>query len=458
MRLRFRWMIAKRGAETQSKVADESRASVKTGQLGSVVSSVMEGRELFATSYDEGLLDQAKFLWAQGEWFRLIALDISDLEPNPDRAKLCLVVACAHLQLAQSKEARVYLDHALRWGCDKNLLSQLLVSGVHNTLGRAAAASGNLEKLNLHFREAVQGLGNGSAIAHLAQKRCENELSQIANALPVLTNDEVAIQRQPYLDETDANFYRAFENRFRGSRELIKGRVRVYLPFVQPVARRHPNLKALDLGCGRGEWLEVLAEAGITALGIDIDANMLRDCETLGVSVLQGEALATLRQQPSGSSFCISLLHVVEHMPFDVVKQVVKESKRVLVEDGILIMETPNPENYTVGSCNFYLDPSHVNPLPPQLLAFVPEYYGFERIKVLRLQEEQSLHDKASYAINDLLRGVSPDYSVLAQVKKADADTRAGQKEEFAWLASYGVSFDQMLQRNSQNNDLIRNK
>jgi SAM-dependent methyltransferase len=67
-------------------------------------------------------------------------------------------------------------------------------------------------------------------------------------------------------------FYRAFEERYRGSRDLIKGRLQAYVPFVKPLLDIYPNAEAIDLGCGRGEWLEVLKGLGYKPTGVDLDA------------------------------------------------------------------------------------------------------------------------------------------------------------------------------------------
>lgn len=277
-----------------------------------------------------------------------------------------------------------------------------------------------------------------------AIKQRDDVLSQIhLNPLGEKTQEKVGAD----------GFYRALEDKFRGAREIIKKRVNVYLPFVEPIAERHPGVPALDLGCGRGEWLEVLKDAGIPCEGVDQDAGMLKGCQALGLSVQQGDALRFLRTQADGSRICISLIHVVEHIPFDMVRLIVTEAKRVLVPDGILIMETPNPENVTVGACNFYTDPTHRNPLPPPLLAFVPEYSGFEMVKVLRLQEKPALHDKTHFGVSDLLGGVSPDYAVLARAKRIAADTTTDQKEQAVWDREYGISLANMVQQNAKHDN-----
>lgn len=239
------------------------------------------------------------------------------------------------------------------------------------------------------------------------------------------------------------NFYRAFEDRFRGPRDLIKDRVKVYLPFVESVAAIYPGVKALDLGCGRGEWLEVLQQAGIDCEGVDIDSGMLNGCQQLGLKVIQDDALGFLASLPDSSRICVSLLHVVEHIAFDDLRLIVKEAKRVLVPEGVLIMETPNPENYTVGACNFYMDPTHRNPLPPLLLAFVAEYYGFERLKIVRLNENRVDGNNEHLVVFDVLEGISPDYAVIAQINKSNGD------DAEVWNKDFGISLHKLMKKYS---------
>lgn len=218
------------------------------------------------------------------------------------------------------------------------------------------------------------------------------------------------------------DFYRALEDKFRGSRELIAARLRVYLPLVQPLAAAHPALKAFDLGCGRGEWLELLAEQGIAAYGMDLDAGMLAACQARGLQVSQGDALAHLQTLPAQSLLLISAFHVVEHLVLADLQRLLAEAQRVLVPDGLLILETPNPENLLVGSAHFYIDPTHQRPLPSQLLAFLAEHHGFGRVEVLRLQHEPRLEDAAApVALFDVLAGVSPDYAILAWPARSPA-------------------------------------
>lgn len=239
------------------------------------------------------------------------------------------------------------------------------------------------------------------------------------------------------------SFYRAFEDRHRGSRELIKSRLTAYLPFLVPLTTsRTPS--ALDLGCGRGEWLELLGESGFAARGVDLDEGMLAACRERGLDVATQDALASLRAQPDASLSLVSAFHLVEHIPFESVQELIAEALRVLEPGGLLVMETPNPENLVVATSGFYMDPSHLRPIPPLLLEFVVEFGGFARHRVVRLQESPQLHGTAPLELMNVLNGVSPDYSVVAQ--KA-ADLTVTTPFDTAFAASYGLDLATLAQR-----------
>jgi SAM-dependent methyltransferase len=224
-------------------------------------------------------------------------------------------------------------------------------------------------------------------------------------------------------------FYRAFEDRHRGSRETILARLRVYLPFVHAIARAHPQ-PFIDVGCGRGEWLEMLQAEGVRARGVDLDAGMLEACRARGLEAELGDAVGYLQGLPDASVAGVSGFHIAEHLPFAVLDELIAQAHRVLVPGGILILETPNPENLFVATSSFYLDPTHVRPLPPLLLGFLAEYKGFARAKVLRLQESAELAARASIDLLDVLGGASPDYAIVAL--KASGQPGAVLDEQFA--------------------------
>ncbi|MCS3903569.1 O-antigen chain-terminating methyltransferase [Methylohalomonas lacus] len=242
-------------------------------------------------------------------------------------------------------------------------------------------------------------------------------------------------------------FYRAFEERHRGLREVIKARMSAYLPFIQGLQELGRELQALDLGCGRGEWLELLAENSVNVQGVDQNEGMLQACLDRELNVVRKDALEYLKQQSDGSFDIVSAFHFVEHIPFASLQTLVKEALRVLKPAGLLIMETPNPDNVVVGASGFYMDPTHTQPIPAPLLAFLTEYQGYARQKVLGLQEPESVRSDDHIGLRDVLFHVSPDYAVVAQ---APANEEALAVLDAAFEQEYGRSLGELCQRFDQ--------
>jgi SAM-dependent methyltransferase len=184
-------------------------------------------------------------------------------------------------------------------------------------------------------------------------------------------------------------FYMALEDRFRGERSEICDRLSVYLPLIDPTSL------AIDLGCGRGEWLSLLRDNHIQAIGIDSSERMVKTCENLKFKVLQTDILAYMATLANDSVGSVTGFHIVEHLPFDTVIQVFSETLRVLKPGGVVIFETPNPENVLVGSCNFYIDPTHRNPLPSNMVQFLAMEVGFVNTKI------EYLHPNPGQIAND---------------------------------------------------------
>jgi len=242
------------------------------------------------------------------------------------------------------------------------------------------------------------------------------------------------------------NFYRAFEDKYRGSRETIKEKLKVYLPFIEPFKNiyKKEELKVLDLGCGRGEWIELVGENDFYGLGVDIDDDMLQACKILNLDVIHGDALEFLQKSPDESFVVVSGFHIAEHLPFDVLQNLIKETLRVLKPGGLLILETPNSENIRVATVNFWLDPTHIRPLPPLLLSFLTEYYGFARAKMLRLQEDKNIKNLDSVNLLQVLYSSSPDYAIIAQ-KYADSEITALFNEVFS--KEYGITLESLSEK-----------
>lgn len=251
------------------------------------------------------------------------------------------------------------------------------------------------------------------------------------------------------------SFYKAFEDQHRGSRELIKSRLEVYLPFIKKVQEALPNTGALDLGCGRGEWLELLKDHQFTASGIDQDDGMLSACRSRGLNVQTGDAITHLKSLPNDSLSIVSGFHIAEHLSLDDLQTLIKEALRILKPAGLLILEAPNTENLVVGTSSFYLDPTHQRPLPSSLLSFLAGHYGFIRAKVLGLQESSNLTaPETNVSLFAVLSGVSPDYAVIAQ-KSGNAMVMSDFDELFNM--KYGITLEDLAVRyQKQIDDCIR--
>jgi O-antigen chain-terminating methyltransferase len=215
------------------------------------------------------------------------------------------------------------------------------------------------------------------------------------------------------------SFYVAFEDVFRGTREDIKARIRPYLDRLVLSGGGQPSKPIVDIGCGRGEWLEILKENHLQAYGIDANVMMVERARLSGLDVREADLVAHLRELPDASRSAITAFHVVEHLKFSVMVDFLDEALRALIPGGMLILETPNPENLRVGAYAFYNDPTHRHPIPPELLRFLVEHRGFAETEIVRLhpftvEEHLEASNADTRRLNDLLFGPQ-DYAVIAR-------------------------------------------
>jgi SAM-dependent methyltransferase len=178
--------------------------------------------------------------------------------------------------------------------------------------------------------------------------------------------------------------YVSLEDRFRGTREEIKERFREYLPYVKDSA------PLIDIGCGRGEWLELLVENGIQARGVDSNKLQSQQCRARSLDVTNEDLFDYLRSVPDESAGAVTGFHIIEHLSFNALIALLNEAIRVLRPGGVVIFETPNPENIVVGSNYFYIDPTHRHPLPIELMEFLFKNRGLAEVTVLPLHPWES--------------------------------------------------------------------
>jgi SAM-dependent methyltransferase len=218
-------------------------------------------------------------------------------------------------------------------------------------------------------------------------------------------------------DHVHDALYVLFEEKFRGTRDDIRQRLQKYVHFIQQVGAGTPQYPVLDLGCGRGEWLELLQNMGYTAAGIDVNRVMIQQCRELHLKAEEADALGFLRDLPDGTVGALTSFHMIEHLAWRDAVALLDEAFRVLRPGGCLIFETPNPENIIVGSCTFYNDPSHVRPIPPETLEYLVQARGFDDTTIIR---SSPLHFFTSPFDGDMARlmevfNCGQDYAVIAR-------------------------------------------
>jgi len=214
-----------------------------------------------------------------------------------------------------------------------------------------------------HYRDEHQGMHN----------RLDEEVREIRHRLRAVGSTPASSAAQTTaLPEFD---YPRFEEKFRGKEHEIRQRQEFYLPMLSGQA------PVLDIACGRGEMLELLREKGISARGVDLDADMVQRCLDKKLPVDRADALAHLEALQDGSLGAVFSAQFVEHLPVAAYSRLIELAYRKLRSGGVLILETQNPECLAIYSQTFFLDPTHVRPVPAAQLYFILEEAGFSRIE-----------------------------------------------------------------------------
>jgi O-antigen chain-terminating methyltransferase len=170
-----------------------------------------------------------------------------------------------------------------------------------------------------------------------------------------------------------------FAETFRGSEEYVKAGQRQYLQNFEGCQN------VLDIGCGRGEFLEIMRAAQIPAVGIDLSRESVEICRLKGLEAETADLftyVAGLAEESLDGIFCAQ---VVEHLPPERLPEMIHLCAGRLARNGVLVIETPNPECLAIFATHFYLDPTHARPIPHPLLAFYLEEFGIGVMEVRKL-------------------------------------------------------------------------
>jgi O-antigen chain-terminating methyltransferase len=271
----------------------------------------------------------------------------------------------------------------------------------------------NTKATKENFKLYLQTVDYAKEYMRLTQKNMQTLIDDVKKRVShnqLLKDDElkkIVVEEKYKFD----NFYIEFEDTFRGNREKIKNRVEKYLPYIKNLPFEHKSINILDIGCGRGEWLEVLTKNNYTCEGIDINRIMVEQSKKLGLNVKNIDVIEYLTSLKSQSISVITGFHIIEHLPFEILIRMYDEILRILKPNGMVIFETPNPENVFVGTSNFYTDPTHINPIPPITSKFILEQRGYINVEIKRVAYNKKIHyDDPN--LNHLFAS-STDYAVI---------------------------------------------
>lgn len=226
---------------------------------------------------------------------------------------------------------------------------------------------------------------NDALFARVDQKldryrRQSRELwSRLGALIAAAENDSPEADGRPLAEIQREQTYLGLERRYRGTEEEIAERISIYLPYVEG------NGEILDLGCGRGEALELLRLHGISALGIDSSAEMIALCRQKGLEAERTDLFAYLSQVEEGSLGGVVSFHVIEHLPAESLERLVRLAWRALQPGGVLILESPSPLSVVMSARNFWIDPTHQRPVHPESLEVTFREAGFEPVHRLDL-------------------------------------------------------------------------
>ena len=214
--------------------------------------------------------------------------------------------------------------------------------------------------------------------------------------------------------------YVEFEDRCRGSSaDLREAQANYVSKFPSPDG----SGKILDIGCGRGEMLEVLIEAGYDVLGVDVNEEMVEVCRSKGLPVVLDDGIHVLEETEEASLRGIFCAQVVEHLLTSELERLMQLCAKKLLPGGVLVVETINPRSSFALGNHYYADTSHVKPVHPETLRFICEQVGFSKIEL----EETSPHpimdvvddlpdDEIGNAMSELIKNVfgNQDYAIVA--------------------------------------------
>ena len=372
----------------ESKVASIGTVNPRRGGLKNAV--VQRAKRLVARALDWHVREQVEFNRGVME---CVQATIEEL--NVCKQALSLLAGKmghdAEELLGEARELKDIRAHWIEWrtGWEKKLA---------NTEVQFLRSVSELQAA-FHHRVTVEAKAQRTEFEHSMvlqneemQRRYWDELTRVRLEYERLIHSELRVLRQrATLSQSAGQVVRSappefanvdwlkFADRFRGSEEDILSRQKMY------ASRFRDHAPVLDLGCGRGEMIQILQDAGIKARGIDSHADSIALCTAKGLDAEQADLFTYLSALPDASLGGVICCQVIEHLPQSRLPEMIQMVHAKLRAGGLLALETPNPECLAIFATHFYIDPTHRHPIPPALTTFYLEEAGFGRVEIERL-------------------------------------------------------------------------
>jgi SAM-dependent methyltransferase len=227
---------------------------------------------------------------------------------------------------------------------------------------------------------AQEELRASVSVLQQATQHIKREVARLATTPPAAVQTAAAASTpsrvSPAVSDLDSHKYVGFEDQFRGSPDEIRQRVAEYLPIFAGAS------DVLDIGCGRGEFLALLREEGVTARGIDLNAAMVDVCREQGLDAHRADALTYLLAQPDGSLGGLFAAQVIEHLEPSYLTQLLDAAYDKLRPGAPIVLETINPACWFAFFESYIRDLTHVRPVHPDTLKYLLIATGFQRVEI----------------------------------------------------------------------------
>ncbi len=254
-----------------------------------------------------------------------------------------------------------------------------------------AAADATMTAAVAQRTAAAVGRTGNSAVERTGNSGVGRTFRSASDAAPAASGDQADVART--FRSADSSLYLAFEDLFRGSEAEIRARQADYVPLFAGAR------DVLDVGCGRGEFLALLAEAAVSARGIDLNEEMVAACRAKGLRAETGDAVNYLRGLPGESLGGLFAAQVVEHLPPPQLLAFIQEAARTLRPGARLVLETINPTCWVAFFESYIRDLTHAKPLHPDTLKYLVVANGFQSVEVrfrTAIPESDRLHRVAA--------------------------------------------------------------